>query len=75
MDYCELTTDDFTKLRRERVISLEAAHYRLQLLISEAVDGGEVANLLAQQADYERRLAVYHGQPIEVGEPAPVNGE
>jgi len=59
MDYLFLTRNDFTGLRRERVTSLEAEHYRLSLMVDEAVDEQELTRIAAQRAEIERRLTVH----------------
>ena len=73
MEYTQLTSTDFAGLRRERIVALEAEHYRLGLLIDELSNGDARAQLLDQQADIERRVGV-HSALTDVPDIAQVSG-
>jgi hypothetical protein len=69
--YAELTNADRDLLRRERVRTLEADHYRLELQICElaclngaSADGSEIMAAL----NYIEQLIAVHMPPLEVAE-------
>ncbi|HZE00669.1 MAG TPA: hypothetical protein VE155_02715 [Pseudonocardiaceae bacterium] len=63
MKYTLLTPEIFDQLHTQRIIDLEADHYRVELRRLEAVDSGEIAGLEAQQAEIERRIRVHQDVP------------
>jgi hypothetical protein len=65
MDYTHLTPNDFEGLRRERITTLEGEHYRLALLLREALSPDVASQLVTQQADIERRIKL-HAPELEV---------
>ena len=68
MEYTMLTGGDFEGLRRERIASLEAEHYRLGLLLLETTSADAAGEILARQADYERRITLHAPAPKEAAE-------
>ncbi len=76
MDYTHLTSEQRTTLRHERIMSLEADHYRTALLLAELPADAPSAQREAMQTDLtdlERRLAVHCG-PATAPAPAATNG-
>lgn len=72
MEYTQLTPSDFAGLERERITSLEGEHYRLTLLLRETDENSGLATqLLAQQADIERRIALHAVLTESERDPAP----
>ena len=65
LNYTHLTTNDFEGLRRERITTLEGEHYRLALLLREALSPDVASQLVTQQADIERRIKL-HTPELEV---------
>lgn len=59
MDYSLLTSDIFTQLRTQRMLDLEAEHFRAELRRRESVDPAETDALVAQQTEIERRYSVH----------------
>lgn len=59
MNYLHLSKNDFDGLTRERVTVLEGEHYRLALLLRETLDPDTAAQLVTQQNDIERRIALH----------------
>lgn len=80
MDYTHLTSEQRTTLRHERIMSLEADHYRTSLLLAELPADAPSAQRESMQADLtdlERRLAVHCGPgtaPAPDVAPAATNG-
>jgi hypothetical protein len=67
MDYQLLTDKDKNDLLRQRVLQLEAEHYKLELLIVECTDPDKSAELVAQQSRLEAAIAVHTREPaVEV---------
>ena len=63
MEYTMLTEQDFGALRRERLATLEGEHYRLSLLLLETTSADAAGEILARQAEYERRITLHHAAP------------
>jgi hypothetical protein len=59
LNYTHLTPNDFEGLRRERITTLEGEHYRLALLLREALSPDVASQLVTQQADIERRIKLH----------------
>jgi hypothetical protein len=70
MEYTMLTEQDFAALRRERLATLEGEHYRLSLLLAETTSADAAGEILARQAEYERRIALHGNKPVTEGEAA-----
>jgi aspartate aminotransferase-like enzyme len=64
MDYTLLSPDIFAQLRTQRMLDLEADHFRVELRRREALDPAEVDALVAQQAEIERRYSVHQETPV-----------
>lgn len=58
VDYRELTESDKVELRRKRILSLEADHYRLILVAREFDEGGS-DGIAEQLSELERRIAIH----------------
>lgn len=63
MNYHELAPGDYANLRRQRLLALEADHYKLALLIEESNDDDEIAQLHTRQGEIERRIAAH--RPVD----------
>lgn len=59
MDYYELTPVNFADLRRQRLLALEADHYKLTLLLDESSDEAEIEQLCNRQNEIERRITAH----------------
>jgi inactivated superfamily I helicase len=69
MNYLHLNKNDFDGLTRERIIVLEGEHYRLALLLRETLDPDTASQLVTQQNDIERRIALHLERPeVEAAE-------
>ena len=55
-------------LRRQRLLDLEADHYRFVLDVEELPEGADPAPILAKLADVERRIAL-HRRALGMPEP------
>lgn len=63
--YRELRQDQQTKILRERVLNLEADHFRLRLALDEEGDETERATILERITECERRIAVHSGGVVD----------
>jgi hypothetical protein len=59
MEYTQLTDSDKQSLINQRILSLEADHYKLELLIQESTDPERSAQLIEQQATLRSALDVH----------------
>lgn len=66
MDYLYLSDKDRTNLREQRILALEADHYRLELLIQECLDADATAKLIAQQAKIMEAINAHLGENAQL---------
>lgn len=59
MEYQFLTDSDKQELVRQRILALEADHYKLELLIQECADPDRCAKLIEQQGVLSAAIDVH----------------
>jgi hypothetical protein len=63
IEFIELTPEHREKLRRERLLALEADHYRIELLLAEEVEPKARGAFTEQLIEYRRRIDAHVGRP------------
>lgn len=70
MTYVELVPEQQVKLLRERLLALEADHFRTRLLLTEEDSEEACLELTGRLSDLERRIAAHTRQAADP-EPEP----